>query len=156
MIELNIPGRGTIQLLHLVCDVNGTMAQDGHLLPGAASALLALGDRLQLHLLTADTHGRQHALDEQLGMEAVRIPKGDESQAKAEFVRKLGPESVVAIGQGNNDAGMLLEATIGIAILSHEGLAQGAFQNADVLAPDILSAFDLLEHPVRLVATLRQ
>ena len=156
LIELNIPGRGTIQLLHLVCDVNGTLAQDGQLLPGVPSALLALGDRLQLHLLTADTHGRQHALDEQLGLEAVRICKGDESQTKAEYVRALGPESVVAIGQGNNDAGMLLEATIGIAVLSHEGLAQGALRNADVLAPDILSALDLLEHPVRLVATLRQ
>ncbi len=156
MIELIIPGRGTVQLSHLVCDVNGTLAQDGQLLPEVSSALLALGDRLQLHLLTADTHGRQHALDEQLGLEAVRIRKGDESQAKAEYVRVLGPESVVAIGQGNNDAGMLLEATIGIAVLSHEGLAQGALQNADVLAPDILSALDLLEHPVRLVATLRQ
>ena len=32
MIELNIPGRGTVQLLHLVTDVNGTLyfrAEDG-------------------------------------------------------------------------------------------------------------------------------
>jgi soluble P-type ATPase len=91
-----------------------------------------------------------------LGFEAVRIPKGDESQSKAEYVRNLGPETVIAIGQGNNDAGMLLEAMIGIAVLSREGLAQGALQNADLLAPDILSALDLLKHPMRLVATLRQ
>jgi P-type E1-E2 ATPase len=156
LIELTIPGRGSIQLHHLVSDVNGTLAQDGHLVPGVSTALLALEDRLQLHLLTADTHGRQGTIDEQLGLEAVRIPKGDESQAKAEYVRNLGPETVVAIGQGDNDAGMLLEATIGIAVLSQEGLARGALQNADVLAPDILSALDLLKHPMRLVATLRQ
>ncbi|TFH36983.1 MAG: ATPase P [Anaerolineales bacterium] len=156
MIELTIPGRGTIQLQHLVSDVNGTLALDGHLIPGVSATLLALGDQLQLHLLTADTHGRQSAIDEQLGLQAVRIPKGDESQAKAEYVKKLGGEMVVAIGQGNNDAGMLREATIGIAVLSDEGLAYGALQHADVLSPDILSALDLLMHPIRLVATLRQ
>ena len=156
MIELNVPGRGTIQLQHLVSDVNGTLAQDGHLIPRVASKLLSLGDRLELHLLTADTHGRQSSIDEQLGMQAVRIPKGDEAQAKAEYVTQLGPETVIALGQGNNDAGMLREAAIGIALLSPEGLALRAMQNADVLATDILSALDLLEHPLRLVATLRQ
>jgi P-type E1-E2 ATPase len=156
LIELNIPGRGRIQLQHLVSDVNGTLAQDGHLIPGVSSVLLALGDRLQLHLLTADTHGQQSAIDEQLGLLAVRIPKGDESQAKAEYVNQLGPDAVVAIGQGKNDEGMLQEAAIGIAVLSQEGLALGALQSADVLATDILSALDLLEHPVRLVATLRK
>lgn len=156
MIELKIPGRGTIQLQHLVSDVNGTLALDGRLIPGVSSALTALGDRLQLHLLTADTHGRQREIDDQLGLKAQRIPEGAESQAKAEYVKKLDPETVVAIGQGNNDAGMLREARIGIALLSHEGLAHGALQNADVLVPDILSALNLLKHPIRLIATLRQ
>lgn len=32
MIELNIPGRGNLQLHHLVTDVNGTLAVDGELL----------------------------------------------------------------------------------------------------------------------------
>lgn len=156
LIELNIPGGRTIQLQHLVSDVNGTLAQDGHLIPGVAVALLALEDRMQLHLLTADTHGKQQAIDEQLGLQAVRIPKGDESQAKAAYVEKLGPEDVVALGQGNNDAGMLHKAAIGITVLSQEGLALRALQNADVLTTDILSALDLLEHPLRLIATLRQ
>ncbi len=156
LIELNIPGLGTIQLQHLVSDVNGTLAQDGHLIPGVSAALLALGDRLQLHLLTADTHGRQDAIDEQLGLKAVRIAKGDESGAKADYVMALGSETVVAVGQGNNDAGMLREAAIGIALLSQEGMSLGALQNADIIAVDIHSALDLLEHPARLVATLRQ
>jgi soluble P-type ATPase len=156
LIELTIPGRGTLQLKHLVSDVNGTLAQDGRLIPGVVSALLALSDRLQLHLLTADTHGQQNKIDEQLGYQALRIQKGDESRAKSEYVMQIGPDEVVAIGQGNNDVGMLLEAAIGIAVLSQEGLALGALQNADILTPDILSALDLLEHPMRLVATLRQ
>jgi phytoene/squalene synthetase len=50
MIELNIPGRGRVQLQHLVCDVNGTLAVDGQLLEGAKQRLAALRDRLILHL----------------------------------------------------------------------------------------------------------
>jgi P-type E1-E2 ATPase len=155
LIELNIPNRGTIQLEHLVCDVNGTLAIDGRLIEGVSKKLTLLSDRLQLHLLTADTHGQQKVIDAQLGLIAVRIPAGDESGAKADYVRKLGPEQVVAVGQGANDAGMLKEATIGIAILSDEGLSSEALHAADVFVTDIHTALDLLEKPIRLVATLR-
>ncbi|MCJ7823719.1 MAG: hypothetical protein MUP44_02345 [Anaerolineales bacterium] len=156
MIELNIPGRGTIQLKHLVSDVNGTLALDGQLLDGVPEGLLALSDRLQIHLLTADTHGRQAQIDEQLGLRAVRIPKGGETKAKATYIKGLGSESVVALGQGANDAGMLREAVIGIAVASVEGLAIESLTSADVVVPDINAAFELLEHPTRLVATLRR
>jgi len=156
VIELNIPGRGLIQLNHLVSDVNGTLALDGQLLEGAPKALLALGDRLQLHLLTADTHGRQAQIDERLGLQAVRIPPGGEAEAKAAYVHDLGAENVVALGQGANDAGMLHEAAIGIAVASIEGLAIESLTSAVVVVPDIIAAFELLEHPTRLVATLRR
>ncbi len=156
MIELNVPGRGVIQIDHLVSDVNGTLALDGHLMEGVATALLRLADRVQIHLLTADTHGRQGIIDQQLGMQAVRIAPGDESEAKAQYVRDLGPERVVSLGQGMNDAGMMREAIIGICILSPEGLASETLQSADLVVPDILSALALLEKPMRLVASLRQ
>lgn len=156
MIELNIPGRGLVQLQHLVTDVNGTLAFDGVLLDGVPRALLALRDRLELHLLTADTHGKQAEIDRQLGLQAVRIARGGEREAKAEYVQQLNPDSVVAIGQGANDAAMLGAAGIGIAVLSQEGLAIEALTQADLLAPDILVALDLLEHPLRIVASLRR
>jgi P-type E1-E2 ATPase len=156
MIELTIPGRGTVQLDHLVCDVNGTLALDGKLIEGVARALGALRDRLEIHLVTADTHGRQSIIDQQLGVQAVRLVPGDEAGQKAAFVRQLGAERVVAIGQGANDAGMLSAAAIGIALISPEGLAVAALQAADLLAGDILSALELLEKPLRLVATLRK
>jgi P-type E1-E2 ATPase len=89
-------------------------------------------------------------------MQAVRIPKGDEADSKAEYVEKLGAGSVVAIGQGNNDAGMLRTAAIGIAVLSVEGLSTKTLMAAEILVPDIHNALNLLENPVRLVATLRQ
>ena len=156
MIELSIPGRGTVQLRFLVCDVNGTLALDGQLIDGVAGALLTLRDRLELHLLTADTHGKQAEIDRQLAVRAERVPPGGEAAAKAAFVRKLGAEHVVAIGNGANDAGMLAEAAIGIAVLSPEGTAAEALQAADLVAPDIAHALQLLERPMRLVAGLRR
>jgi P-type E1-E2 ATPase len=156
MIELTIPGRGTLRLQFLVCDVNGTLALDGRLIEGVARPLLALQDRLELHLLTADTHGKQAEIDRQLAVRAERVPPGDEAGAKAVFVRKLGAEHVVAIGNGANDAGMLIEAAVGIAVISPEGTAAEALQAADIVAPDIAHALELLERPMRLVASLRR
>jgi len=156
MIELNIPGRGTIKLEHFVSDVNGTLALDGQLHDGIARFLAAIGDRLHIHLLTADTHGKQHIIDHQLNLKAVRIRNENEADQKALYVNDLGPEGVIAIGQGANDASMLKSAQIGIAILSTEGLASEALFAADIFVPDIFTALELIEKPLRLVATLRK
>lgn len=156
MIELNIPGRGTIQLDYLVCDVNGTLAVDGQLANGVERALNSLRDRLEIHLLTADTHGRQRLIDQQLGLQAVRIQPGNEAAQKADHVRRLGAEHAVAVGQGANDAGMLKAAALGICILSTEGTAVESLLAADLVVPDIFVALDLLEKPLRIVASLRK
>jgi P-type E1-E2 ATPase len=156
MIELNIPGRGLIQLQHLVCDVNGTLAVDGKLMDGLARKITSLQDRLSLHMLTADTHGRQEVIDRRLGFAAVRVQTGDEALQKAEYVRRLGADGVAAIGQGANDAGMLGEAALGICVLSSEGAALETLSAADLVVPDIHAAFDLFDKPLRIVATLRK
>jgi len=156
MIELNIPGRGLVQLEYLVSDVNGTLALDGQLLEGLARNIRNLRDRLEIHLLTADTHGKQAAIDLQLGLQAVRIPPGDEAGQKAAYVRKLGASRVVAIGQGANDAAMLKEAALGICVQSAEGAAIEALLAADIFVPDIFAVLELLEKPLRIVATLRK
>ncbi len=156
MIELNIPGRGLIQLQHLVCDVNGTLAMDGQLLDGLKQRLTALRDRLTLHLLTADTHGKQDLIDQQLGIKAVRIAPGDESSQKEKYVNELGANRCVAVGQGANDAGMLKAAVVGICVLSPEGTAVEAINSADLVATNIFGALELLENPLRIVATLRR
>ena len=156
MIELNIPGRGTIQLEHLVSDVNGTLAVDGILLEGVQRSVGLLRDRLNIHLLTADTHQKQALIDFELGLKAVRILPGNEAAQKAAYVNRLGPEKVVAIGQGANDTQMLRLAAIGICVLSPEGSAVEALLAADLVVPDIHTAFELLEKPLRIVATLRK
>lgn len=156
MIELIIPGHKSLRLEHLVCDVNGTLAVDGQLIDGVSKALRALKDRLLIHAITADTHGRQVWIDQQLGLTAVRIEPGNEAGQKTAFIQDLGAESVVAIGQGANDAGMLKAAALGICILSSEGTSIETLQAADLVVPDILMALGLLEKPNRIVATLRK
>jgi P-type E1-E2 ATPase len=156
MIEINIPGRGTFQLDHLVCDVNGTLAVDGQLSEGVARSLKSLKDRLTIHLLTADTHGRQAWIDQQLGIQAVRIKPGNEAMQKSEYIMKLDDRKVAAIGQGANDAMMLKTAVLGICILSPEGTCVETLLSADLVLPDIQSALDLFIKPLRIVATLRK
>ena len=156
VIELNIPGRGTLRLNHLVTDVNGTLAVDGQLIEGVAEKIEALKDRLTIHMLTADTHGKQVSIDKQLNLTAVRIQPGDESQQKTDYIRGLGAESVIALGQGANDAGMLKEAVVGICVLSLEGTAGESLFAADLVTPDVNTALDLLAKPMRMVASLRK
>lgn len=156
MIELTIPGREPLRLKYLVTDVNGTLAVDGVLIDGLTKRLSSLRDRLEIHMLTADTHGRQESIDTQLNLKATRVQPGNEARQKAEFVRKLGADTVVAIGQGANDAEMLKAAAIGICVMSQEGVATETLIAADILLPDIVTALDLFDKPVRMVASLRK
>ena len=156
MINLDIPGKGAITLEHVVFDVNGTLAVDGNLLPGVPETITELGKLLKIHLLTADTHGRQVEIDHELGLEAVRIQPGGEAKQKAEFIESLGAERTAAIGQGANDASMLEQASLGICVISPEGTALETLLHADLAFPDILTALEALLHPTRLKASLRK
>jgi soluble P-type ATPase len=147
----------TLRFEHLVLDVNGTLALDGELIPGVAERLGALRASLALHLLSADTHGGLAAIGAELGLPGVRLRSGEsEVEQKAAYVRGLGGESVVAIGNGANDLGMLHEAGLAIVVLGPEGLAAGVLAEADVVVASPLDALGLLLHPRRLVATLRR
>lgn len=156
MIEMTIPGRGTFRIENLVCDVNGTLAVDGRLIPGVADIIKRLRNDLTIHLITADTHGKQAEIDDQLDCKAIRIQPGDEDSKKLEIVRQLGSQTCAAVGQGANDAMMLREAALGICVLSEEGTSVEAMQACDLLAKDILSALEMFEKPQRLKATLRK
>jgi P-type E1-E2 ATPase len=156
-LSIEVPGWASLRLVHLVLDVNGTLARDGALLPGVAARIAALRDGLEPHLLSADTYGQLDAVAAELGLQAAMLERGEpEPQQKAAYVRSLGADSVVAIGNGANDVAMLQAAALGIAVLGEEGLARAALDAADVVAGSIEGALDLLLFPTRLVATLRR
>jgi len=156
MIEIEIPGFKQFHFEHLVLDVNGTIAKDGLLIEGVAELLAELGSRLSIHLITADTHGRQEAIDRILSLKAVLIPREKQAEAKLKYIEQLGAEKVVAVGNGANDAAMLQAAGLGICVVGPEGSAVQALVRADVVVPDIRAALGLLAFPKRLIATLRR
>ncbi|MDO9349185.1 MAG: HAD hydrolase family protein, partial [Anaerolineales bacterium] len=65
-------------------------------------------------------------------------------------------ETVVAIGQGANDAEMLKAAALGICVMSAEGAAVETLTAADLVTADIFTALELLYKPLRIVASLRK
>jgi soluble P-type ATPase len=156
MIVIDIPGYKTLRLQHLVLDVNGTIAKDGLLLEGVAELLNELHEKLDLHLVTADTHGKQETIDSLLQVKATLISSKNQLQAKLDFIERLDPTTVVAMGNGANDSAMLERAALGVGIIGPEGSAVETLLKADVVAPNIYAGLELLLHPKRLVATLRR
>lgn len=156
MLEIAIPGRDNLILHHLVCDVNGTLAVDGQLIPGVADLIHSLQAKLTIHLITANTHGRQAEIDAALGTNAVLLAEGYEAEEKAAFVRSLGKADTAAIGQGANDVEMLKEAALGVCVFSPEGSYTPTLLASDLVFPDILAALEFFNHPTRIIATLRR
>lgn len=155
MLSISIPGFGELRLVDLVSDFNGTLAQDGRLLPGVADVLAALAATLKIHVVTADTHGGSARELQGLPVSLTVLAPGGEAAAKRVLVERLGASGVVALGNGRNDREMLAAAAVGIAVAQGEGAAPETIAAADVIVPTAVEALELLRHPRRLVATLR-
>jgi P-type E1-E2 ATPase len=155
MISIDIPGLRALTLEHLVLDFNGTLAVDGRLLDGIAPRMAALANELDLHVVTGNTYGNAREQLHECAAAVVCLPATGQAQAKLDYVRRLGSERVVAIGNGRNDVLMLEQATLAIAILGSEGLATEALEVADIVVRHAVDALGLLLRPRRLVATLR-
>jgi soluble P-type ATPase len=155
MIEIDIPGFKKLTLKHLVLDFNGTLACDGTLISGVVDRLNALSKKLEVIILTADTFGKAASELSGITCSLTILPLADQDVGKRSVVERLGSDSTVCIGNGRNDNLMLKAAGLGIAVVLEEGAAQVTLAAADVVCTSILSALDLLTHPLRLVATLR-
>lgn len=155
MLRIDIPGATTLDIHHLILDYNGTLAEDGEILPGVRERLLQLKAMLAVHIVTADTHGTVREKVAALPVELHLLGPTDQDTQKRDIVRTLGAKGVVAVGNGRNDALMLDQAGLGIAVMQREGCSLRATQAADILTADIRDALDLLLVPTRLQASLR-
>jgi P-type E1-E2 ATPase len=122
---------------------------------GVKERLEILAQSLEIHILTADTFGAVRSQVAGYPVRVTIIAGSPEAEAKATYVRELGREQTAAIGNGRNDARMLKEAALGVAVVQEEGAAASTVMAADVVAPTILAALDLMINRKRLVATLR-
>jgi soluble P-type ATPase len=154
MMEVNIPGYRTLVLSFLVLDYNGTVACDGRLISGVRDRLEALSKSVTIHILTADTFGGVEKEMTGIPCEVVVIGKENQTQAKADYVRQLGLQKTVSVGNGRNDALILNETVLGIVVIQEEGGAVETLLAADIATHSILDALDLVLHPLRLTATL--
>jgi soluble P-type ATPase len=151
-LTLEIPGRGRLELAHLLLDVNGTLSNRGALISGVAAQLGRLRGRLRVHLLSADTFGTLEAIAAELQVEADRVAGGEE---KLRQLRRLGSASCAVIGNGANDVLALEAAALGIAVIGPEGASAAALRAADVVCASVQDALALLLDPAALAATLR-
>lgn len=155
MIDVAIPGFGTLALSELVLDFNGTLARDGRLLDEARVLLPKVSGILNVRVVTGDTFGTAQAELAATGCAVVVLDSTDQALAKAALVARIGAERVVAIGNGRNDRLMLAAAALGIGVMGDEGVAGEALPACDVVTRHIGDALGLLLEPRRAVATLR-
>ena len=68
MIHIEIPGKASLEIQYLVCDINGTLAVDGVLIDGISDSISKLRSQVEIHLLTADTFGKGAEIANSLGV----------------------------------------------------------------------------------------
>ncbi|MDQ7068692.1 MAG: HAD hydrolase family protein [Sulfurimonas sp.] len=143
------------KIKHIVLDYNGTIAKDGILDTEIEYLLQLLSNKYKLHLITADTFGNVQSQIQAFEIKLHILKSQNHTQEKADYISSLDKESVIAIGNGNNDAKMLTLASVGIAILGAEGCSSQALLASDIVCKSIKDALELPLHPKRLHATLR-
>lgn len=155
MIKIEIPGIKSVYAEHLVLDYNGTLAEDGMIIAGIAGLLNKLSEKLEVHVITADTFGKATAGLAGINCTLDIIGSGDQQRMKLDFIESLGADKVIAIGNGFNDLLMLERAAIGIAVVQKEGASAKTVAASDIVITSITDALELILNPLRIAATLR-
>jgi soluble P-type ATPase len=156
MIAIDIPGHRKIEAKHLVIDYNGTLAIDGKLIEGTRQLLELLGFQLAIHVLTADTFGTSKDELKTMNCRHIILNSSQQDKQKELYVINLGPENVIAIGNGRNDSLMIKKAALGILVIQQEGASGELMSVSDIVCLSINDALSLLLNPLRIIATLRK
>lgn len=155
MVEIKIPGKGKITFKYLVSDFTGTLSVDGNLITGVKEKLNLISQFLEIYILTADTFGKVKEALKDARVKIHLLEPENEDLQKENFVKNLGNEYVIALGNGKNDRKMVKSAKIGIAVILEEGCAVETLINSDIMVKSPLDALDLILNPKRFVAVLR-
>ncbi len=155
MIEIKIPGFKNLTIEYLVLDYNGTLALDGVPYECVYQLLEKLSKKLKIYILTADTFGNVSKYAQDLHSEVKILKELPISNAKNNFVLKIGQENTIAIGNGKNDEKMLGTAALGIGLIQKEGICKDTLLQADIVYNSICDALLSLLNIKRLIASLR-
>jgi soluble P-type ATPase len=83
------------------------------------------------------------------------LDSAEQDKQKLQYVKKLGSESVIAIGKGKNDVLMLKETALSIGIIQVEGAFTQIINCSQIICTSVIDALSLLINPKRLLSTLR-
>jgi len=155
MISVSVPGWGDLDIEYLVIDYNGTCAFDGKMKESVKEMLERVSRYIKVFIITSDTYGNIDSEGNTIGFSIIKVGKESSAQEKAKIIKELGPEKIVAIGNGSNDVLMLKEASLGIGVIGEEGCSKDVLREADFFVKDINDALSILLHTERIVATLR-
>lgn len=155
-LEIDIPSYKKIRIENVVFDYNGTLAVDGKMIDGIKEKLIEAAKLLKVYIVTADTYGTVRKNFQDIDIEIKIVSKENGAVDKLEFIRELGQDRTIAVGNGNNDELMLKESAIGICILEEEGLAVRALLASDIMIRDINDLFYMLANKKRIIASLRK
>ncbi len=152
---INIPDFRQLEIKHIICDFNGTIANNGKLIKGVKDRINKLSEIVQVHVITADTFGSVKTELEGVNCKLAIISATNQADEKLNYLKSCGKDNSVCIGNGKNDKLMLSEASIGIALLQDEGAFTGTVFSSDILSKNINDALDLFLIPKRIIATMR-
>ena len=154
MIPIQSSGLPTLEIDFILLDFEGTVASDRRVHPKVKDKINLLSKRAKIYVLA---RGEKEAGEEVLRnvkAETVFFKEPTVSREKLDFIRRLGPERTVAVGNGVDDALIIGEAALGICIMSKEGTSAETLRQADLIFSNILDALDFLLKPLRQATTL--
>jgi len=147
---MEIPNYGKIGAKAVLFDLNGTLGVEGRISEEVKRLLERLSERYTIVVLSADTFGTLEEEFKGLNVKIERVRSGEDKKEKAE---KYAP--YIAVGNGNNDVGMLEMSELGICVIGEEGASVDALLASDIVVKDVKDAMALLLNEKKLIATLR-
>lgn len=154
MISIERPGQAHLEIDFILIDFEGTLGIDRRVHPKAKDKINLLSKRTNIYVLTTQNKELIEERLRKVKAEIIYLAEGDSSRRKLDLLRQLGPTRCAAIGNGLDDADLILEAGIGICVIGREGSSGQAVKNADLVFMDILDALEFLLKPLRQKATL--
>jgi soluble P-type ATPase len=154
MITLQRPGQTPLEIEYLLIDYEGTLAADGRVHPKAKDKVNLLAKRISVYILAKTGQVKVEETLRKVKAEILFFTEGEASGEKLDFLRRLGPEKTVAIGNGVDNVLILEEAGFSICVIGRAGASGETLKRADMVFTDILDALDFLLKPLRQKTTL--
>jgi len=152
---IDIPGRDTLEINHIIFDYNGTIAEDGKLIEGVKDKINRLANAVDFHVITADTYGTVEKELAGTRCHIINLSTSTQFKSKTDYLHHLGAQNTLSVGNGFNDRELLKQSRLGVALIQAEGVCTETLLNSDIVCLSIMDVFAYIETPNRLKATLR-